>query len=589
VSVSIQMKGLDEAIAQKVKIWLEGDFDSATKHEIEKMIETNPKELIDAFYTNLSFGTGGLRGVMGPGTNRMNIYTVRFATQGLANYLKNWFKDIPIRVAIGYDSRHHSVEFAKEAARVLAGNGIDVFLFESLRPTPLVSFALRYKACQAAIMITASHNPPQYNGYKVYWDDGGQVLPPHDKGIIKEASRIEDLKQVKLAPENHAKIHMISKEVDDAYFEEILKYRLYPELDKKSGHELKILYSNLHGTGITIVPEALSRYGFTNVGYVDEQTVLDGSFPTTPSPNPEERQALELGIKKMLKEKYDIFLATDPDCDRIGVVVRVGDDVVLLTGNQMGAIAVDAIARTLSFDTLSRAGFVKTIVTTDLFRAIVERHGGHSFDVLPGFKYIAEKIRLWEKEQGGLHYIFGCEESYGCLLGTHVRDKDAAIACCLASEIALKLKKDGGKTLVDALDELYRSYGYFHEKLFSIKFEDSKAGKEAQQNIMKGLRAKPPEKLLGCAITKIGDLSKQQFRDLETKEEETIDLPKSDVLIFILQDSSKVIVRPSGTEPKMKVYLLLKEVLGSSSLEEVKERVQKRALLLEEELKKIFK
>jgi phosphomannomutase len=583
------MKGLDEAIAQKVKIWLEGDFDLETKHEIEKMVENNPKELIDAFYTNLSFGTGGLRGVMGPGTNRMNIYTVRFATQGLANYLKKCFFDTPTKVAIGYDSRHHSLEFAQNAARVLAGNGIEVFLFDSLRPTPLVSFACRYMQCQAAIMITASHNPPQYNGYKVYWNDGGQVLPPHDKGIIKEAARIEELKQVKLSPSDDPKIHIISKEVDEAYFHEIMKYRLYPELDTKFGSELKILYSNLHGTGVVIVPEALRRWGFPHVDYVEEQKVLDGSFPTTPYPNPEERQALELGIKKMLKEKYDIFIATDPDCDRLGVVVRVGDDVVCLTGNQMGVIAVDAIARTLSHDALSRAAFVKTIVTTDLFRAIVERHGGQCFDVLPGFKYIAEKIRLWESEKGGWKFIFGGEESYGFLLGTSVRDKDAAISSCLISEIALKLKKDGGKTLVDALNALYQSYGYYYEKLFSIKFEESKAGKEAQQNIMKNLRQSPPKTLSGLDVIKIGDLSNQELRDLITGEVTKIDLPKSDVLIFTLEDASKVVVRPSGTEPKMKIYQLLKEAQGMSSLTEQKARVQKRAQSLEEELRKILK
>jgi len=549
---------IDEAVQERVNKWLSDEYDAETKQTIKKLMQTNPQALVDAFYTNLSFGTGGLRGIMGVGTNRMNVYTVRAATQGLANYLRKVFGESDISVAIGHDSRNNSRAFAENAACVLAGNGIRVYLFEALRPTPLVSFACRYKKCQAAIMITASHNPPEYNGYKVYWDDGAQLLPPHDKGMIDEVSRIRELTQVKLAPLTSPLIEPIGKEVDEAYLQAIRPLALYPEDDLKHGKELKILYSNLHGTGITIVPKALDTFGFTNLGFVEEQKEPDGNFPTAHSPNPEERAALQLGIDKLLRDKYDILLATDPDCDRIGIVVRHRGQAVALTGNEIAAIFTEVICTALKATSRwpAKPAFVKTIVTTDLVKAIAEDEGATVFDVLPGFKYIAEKIRLWEGmgegEPNGYQYIFGGEESSGYLYGTQVRDKDAAISSCLASEIALHAKLQG-KTLVDLLHDIYEKYGVFTEELISIQFDEGKAGKEAQKSMMDRLRGSPPTLLAGHKVVNTIDVKNG-----------TSELPPSNVLIFVLDDSSKVIIRPSGTEPKMKIYLLMKEPITSN-------------------------
>lgn len=580
---SLSTQDIDPSIKERVQYWLEANFDDETKKEIVNLIENDREGLIDAFYTTLTFGTGGLRGIMGAGSNRMNIYTIRWATQGLANYLKKEFtKNQELRVAIGYDSRHHSKSFAEESARVLAGNGIKVFLFPALRPTPLVSFACRYYKCQSAIMITASHNPPSYNGYKVYWDDGAQVLPPHDKSIINEVNCLHDPDLVSLASLSSPLITLMGSEVEEAYFKAIVAERLWG--DEKNRSQLKILYSSLNGTGITMVPEALHRYGFTSIGYVEEQKEPNGDFPTTARPNPEEEAALRLGMKKLMKEEYDIFVATDPDADRMGVVVRHKGNPVILTGNQIACIAAEYVcrARVENGQMPKNGALVKSIVTTELFRAISKAHGASCFDVLTGFKFIAEKIREWESS-GEFSYLFGAEESYGYLLGTHARDKDAVIATCMISEIA-NLAKNEGKTLVDFLEELYRAHGVYREGLVSLEFQEGKEGSDRIKEIMQRLRMKAPTTLAGHAVTRIGDLLISKWKYLKDNREESILLPKSDVLILELEDQSKIVIRPSGTEPKMKIYLMVKEK-GPGAIEELIIRADEKAATFGKELK----
>jgi len=575
-----ELQDLDTDIQKRVRFWLEGNFDEATKREVQSLLDNDRESVVDAFYTNLSFGTGGMRGLMGVGTNRMNKYTVRWATQGLANYLKMAYDPkTPLKVAIGYDSRHNSRFFAEESARVLAGNDIEVFIFSEIRPTPLVSFACRFHKCSGAIMITASHNPPLYNGYKVYWDDGAQVLPPHDTGIMNEVMRLNDPDQVKLASFTSSLIHHMGKEVDDAYLKAIAPLQLWPAMGKKEGESLEILYSSLHGTGITIIPSALMQFGYTNLNFVDDQIIPDGNFPTAPKPNPEEKAALKLGIDKLLSDNLDIFVATDPDCDRFGVVVNHQGQAIALSGNQSLAIACEYVLEAYkeSGRLPAKAACVKTIVSTELFRAIVEGHKAFCFDVLTGFKYIAEKIRLWESSPNGYNFVFGGEESYGCLLGSVVRDKDAVIATCMMAEIALFAKRQK-KTLVDLLDELYMRYGVYTEHIASLEFAETKEGKEGMLDVMRRLREKSPKKLLNYKVSKVVDLLQAS------------DLPKSDVLILELDDGSKIVIRPSGTEPKTKVYVLCREngdKIDKSNLETLKKSANLKAIALANEIKRL--
>lgn len=544
---------LDPNTEANVKLWLEGDYDAESKETIRRLMQENPQEIVDAFYTNLSFGTGGLRGVMGVGCNRMNVYTVRFATQGLANYLNK--QNSSNAVFIGYDCRKNSRLFAEEAARVLAGNGIKAYLCEQLRPTPLVSFGCRYYNCQSAIMITASHNPPEYNGYKVYWADGGQILPPHDSGIIEEVRAIHCPAKVKQVELENALIVSIGREVDEAYFKAITPLQHYPEQNQIRGADLNVVFANLHGTGITMIPEALRCWGFHSLSIVEEQEAPDGNFPTVKSPNPEERDALKMGIEQMLSEKGDILLATDPDTDRVGAAVRVGNDVTLLNGNQIASLCLHHICEALSKEDKlpPKAAFVKTIVTTPLFKSIADYYERPCFDVLTGFKYIAEKIRQWEEDPNGHDYIFGGEESYGYLLGTHARDKDAVVVCCLICEVALNAKLED-KTLVDLLRDVYEKYGVFREKLVSLKFPETKAGREQMANALVGLRQSPPTDFAGIAVSSIEDYQSSEKLDLATGKRTAIDLPSSNVLRFELADKSWLVVRPSGTEPKVKLY-----------------------------------
>lgn len=546
----------DSATKRNIDLWLTGNFDSDTKRKVKELLNSNPQEAADAFYTNLSFGTGGLRGVMGVGTNRMNAYTVRAASQGLANYINNQTKpgEHP-SILIGYDSRQHSRYFAEEAAKTFAGNHIKVYLFKELRPVPLVSFGCRYKKCSAAVMITASHNPPEYNGYKVYWSDGAQILPPHDQGIIDEVNKITALDQVKTSPLNDPLIVLIDDEVDRAYLETIKKLENYPQVNANEGKQLAIVYSNLHGTGITMVPEALAEWGFTNVRFVDKQKVLDGHFPTVKYPNPEEHSALKLGIDTLIETNADILMATDPDCDRVGVVVSHKGGIVFLTGNQVACILLDHLCKALVDQNRmpKKPAVVKTIVTTELFKVIAEAYQVACLDVLTGFKYIAEKIRQWEEDPNGYTFIFGGEESYGYLLGTHSRDKDAVISCCLIAEAALQAKKEG-KTLYDRLQEIYKKYGVYIEKLVSVDFEESKEGREKMKKAMVNLRNEAPRQILGTPIESVEDYQSGIKTDLATGKTEKLTLPKSNVLRYHLKDNTQIVVRPSGTEPKIKLY-----------------------------------
>lgn len=548
---------LDSTTQKNVDLWLNGDYDEDTKASIRHLLRENPQEIINAFYTHLTFGTGGLRGLMGVGCNRINLYTIKAATQGLANYIKKQPKPKHgYAVFIGYDSRFQSREFAEASAKVLAGNGIHVYLCNELRPTPLVSFGCRWKQCSAAIVITASHNPPEYNGYKVYWSDGGQVLPPHDKGIIQEVNAITDLGMIQEGDTlQHPLIEEVVNEVDEAYLQNLESLQHYPQENRAHGSELKVVYTSLHGTGITLMPQALSRWGFSNVILVKEQAAPDGNFTTVESPNPEEESALALGISALEKVNGDILIATDPDADRLGVAIRHQNQVHLLNGNQIACLCLHHICEALSRNNAlpERAAFMKTIGTTELFQAIADAYHRPCFNVLTGFKYIAGKMHEWDQDPQGYQFIFGGEESYGYLLGTQTRDKDAIISGALICEVALHAKLQG-KTLIDLLHDLYRKYGVYVEKLVSLSFEESKSGKEQMQLGMKRLRSQPPKTLAGIEVIALEDYQSLVRTEIKTGKQERLTLPTSNVLLFWLEDGSKVMVRPSGTEPKIKLY-----------------------------------
>ena len=532
--------------------WLKGDYDDSTKNEIKDLLENDPQAITDAFYTTLSFGTGGLRGIMGVGSNRMNKYTVCSATQGLANYInqQNPTSHLGHSVFIGYDSRRNSQFFAEEAAKVLAGNGIKVLLTPELRPTPFVSFGCRIQQCSAAIMITASHNPPQYNGYKVYWSDGAQIIPPHDSGIISEVRKITDPKMIKSVETiHHPLITFSDKPLDEAYVEATIPHQLYPTINKEYGKELKIVYTSLNGTGITLIPQTLKAWGFTKIEYVKEQILPDGAFPTLKSPNPEDKSALELGIKLMEETHSDLLIANDPDADRVGVAVMHKGKTEILNGNEIACICLEHVITGLLEQNKmpEKAAFIKTIATTELFQAICDAHNKPCFNVLTGFKYIAERIREWEEgKDGGYQFILGGEESYGYLIGTQVRDKDAIISSALICEVALQAKLKN-KTLVDLLEDIWKKYGLYQEQLISVNFPETKEGKQRMAEGTAKIRKTPPKKILGIDILSVEDYQTSIKKDLKTGKESKITLPKSDVIVFNLADQSRVMVRPPGT------------------------------------------
>ncbi len=532
----------------KVKEWLSGDYDEATKEEIKRLKGEDPSQLEDAFYKDLEFGTGGLRGVMGVGTNRMNKYTVGMATQGYANYLRKCFDKVA--VAIAHDSRNNSREFAEITANIFAANDIKVYLFESLRPTPELSFAIRKFGCQGGVVCTASHNPKEYNGYKAYWDDGGQMVPPHDKNVITEVEKIKSLDDVKWDG-NEKNITIIGKDFDAQYIEMVKSLSVNPDICRQQ-HDLKIVYTPIHGTGIMLVPQALKAFGFDNVHIVEEQAKPDGNFPTVSYPNPEEKETMSIGLKKAKELDADILLGTDPDADRVGIGVKNNNgDWILLNGNQTALLVFNYIIEARKNKGLARPNdmVIKTIVTTDMIDVIAKDAGINCYNVLTGFKWIAEMIK---ENEGKENYVVGGEESFGLMVGDKVRDKDAVSAVAMICEMAA-VEKSKGKTLYSKLIDLYVQFGFYKEDLISITKKGMHGSKEIA-DMMQGFRENPPKEIAGSPVIEIYDYEKQVKRNIKTNQVEKISLPKSNVLQFITEDGSKISARPSGTEPKIKFY-----------------------------------
>jgi phosphoglucomutase len=550
---------MEHQIQSRIDKWLEGNYDEATKSAIRGMAVNNTNELADAFYKNLEFGTGGLRGIMGIGTNRINRYTIGMATQGFANYLLNCFSNEQVRVAIAHDSRNNSRLFAEITANVMAANGIHVYLFESLRPTPELSFAIRKLNCHGGVVCTASHNPREYNGYKAYFNDGGQLVPPHDKNVIIEVEKIEKVEDVKWNG-GESNIHLLGEEMDKAYIGMVKGLSVYPDVIERQ-NDLKIVYTPIHGTGFIMVPQVLKEFGFTNVHVVEEQMNPDGNFPTVVYPNPEESEAMSLGLKKATGLDADILLGTDPDADRVGIGVKDNHgNWVLLNGNQTAVLAFNYMIEARKTKGLAKENdmVVKTIVTTDLIDLIASKNNIKCYNVLTGFKWIAELIK--EKEANE-NYIIGGEESYGLMIGDQLRDKDAVSAVALLCEMAA-YEKDAGKSLFTKLLELYVKYGLFREHLISI----TKKGRDGQEQIaamMDKYRNDPPQTLAGVKVVGLYDYDKKEAKDLTNGQVCSIELPQSNVLQFILEDGSKVSARPSGTEPKIKFYFSVQGKLDS--------------------------
>ena len=547
-------------IKSKARQWLGPEFNEETRNEVREMLAKDEKKLIDAFYQDLEFGTGGLRGIMGAGTNRMNIYTLGMATQGLSNYVIKECGNKGIKVAIAHDCRNNSRYFAETAADIFSANGFEVYLFEALRPTPELSFAIRQYKCQSGVVITASHNPPEYNGYKAYWNDGGQVVAPHDEAIIEEVRKITSVDQIKFDGKKD-KIKILGKETDQLFLNEVLKMSINPEIIKKQS-DIGIVFTPIHGTGGTLVPQALKMFGFKNIQSVPEQDIVDGNFPTVKSPNPEEPAALSMAIKKAYETGAELVMATDPDADRLGIAVRnKQNEFVLLNGNQTGVLLTHYILSQFSERNKYNGNeyIIKTIVTTDLLDRIAERYGVKCYNVLTGFKFFAELIR---KLEGKEKYIGGGEESYGFLPGDYVRDKDAVASCALAAEIAA-FAKHNGKSLYTLLIDIYLEYGLYKEKLINIVRKGAEGANEIK-SMMTGYRNNPPKSINNSKVVKIDDYETLISTDFLSGEKKNIDLLKSDVLQFFLEDGSKISVRPSGTEPKIKFYFSVNTKLESA-------------------------
>jgi len=571
---------LVQQVREKANKWLKSGIDQESKRQIENLLNNDQDELIESFYKDLEFGTGGLRGIMGIGTNRVNIYTVGMATQGLSNYLKQQFSEMKqIKVAIAYDSRNNSRLFAEKTASVFSANGIKAYLFESLRPTPELSFAIRHLKCQSGVVITASHNPKEYNGYKAYWDDGGQIIRPHDKNIIAEVQKINKISDV-LFDTSMKNVEIIGEKTDFEYVKELVKLSLNPEIIKKH-KDLKIVYTPIHGSGVNLVPRVLKEYGFENIISVQEQNIPDGNFPTVKSPNPEEPAALQMAIEKAKKVNADIVMATDPDGDRVGIAVKdLKGDFVLLNGNQTAALLLNyLISQWKEKGKLKGKEYiVKTIVTSEILTEIAQKYKVEYFDVLTGFKYIADIIK---QNEGKKKFIGGGEESYGYLAGEFVRDKDAVMSCALIAETAAFIKNQN-KTLYEALIDIYIEFGFYKETLISL-VRKGKSGDEEIKKMMEDYRNSPPQTINNSNVMLIHDFLKQKTFDQISHLRYDINLPKSDVLQFILHDGTKISIRPSGTEPKIKFYFGVKEKLDK------REDFEKVNTLLDEKIKNIIK
>ena len=551
---------LSSDIQQRVNTWLTASYDADTQAEIRRLQADNQADsLNDAFYRSLEFGTGGLRGLMGAGSNRMNRYTLGMATQGLCNYLNQQFPEQEIKVAVAHDSRNNSRLFAETVAGIFSANGITVYLFEDLRPTPELSFAIRHLGCQSGCVITASHNPKEYNGFKVYWEDGSQVVAPHDKAIITEVNAIASVEEVKFTADN-SRIKIIGSEIDATYLAQVKQLSINPAAIAAQ-HDLGIVYTPLHGSGITLVPDALAAFGFTNVSIVPGQATPDGNFPTVVSPNPEEKAAMQMALDQAKAQDADLVLATDPDADRVGMGVKnEKGEWVLLNGNQTAALLTHYLlsARKAAGRMTPQDYIVYTIVTSDILGDIAHHYGVKAYQTLTGFKYIAGLMRDFEGQQT---YIGGGEESYGYLIGDFVRDKDAVSACAMIAEMAA-VAKAAGRTLYQEMTQMYAQYGLYVEDLISLTKKGQRGAEEIQE-MMAGLRANPPATIAGLPVIEMRDYQTGQIRDLRTGINTPTGLESSNVLQFILEDGSKISARPSGTEPKIKFYFSVKEPLKS--------------------------
>jgi len=580
---AIMSSKIDAATKEKIQKWLDGNIDKDTKDAIKKMISENKEdELIDSFYKDLEFGTGGLRGLMGPGSNRMNKYTIGMATQGLSNYLKKSFPNEQIKVAIAHDSRNNSDYFAKITAEVFSANGIKVYFFKELRPTPELSFAIRHLKCHSGVVITASHNPKEYNGYKAYWNDGAQMIYPHDVNVIKEVQSIKDINEVKFDRKDNL-IETISDSVDEAYLNQIVALSISKDAIKRQKN-LKIVYTPIHGTGITMVPQVLKKFGFENVTVVEEQSKPDGNFPTVVYPNPEESEAMNLAVKKAKEIDADLVLATDPDSDRVGIALKNHkNEFQLLNGNQTGSLLIGYL-----INAWKEAGkikgkefVVKTIVTSDIIEKIAKANGVKCYNTLTGFKYIAALIKDLEGKET---FIGGGEESYGYLIGDNVRDKDAIASCAFIAEM-VAYAKDKGVSLFDMMRDMYVQYGFYKEKLISIT-KKGKSGAEEIQSMMKDLRNNPPKTIAGSPLVKLLDYQAQKSKDIATGKETDINLPKENVLQFLTEDGSLISARPSGTEPKIKFYFSVNAPLKSrEDFDKVSSELDKKVDRIIEDMK----
>ena len=561
------MNNVDAAILARAQAWLNGDYDAETKAGVEALLNGNDADaIIDSFYRDLEFGTGGMRGIMGVGTNRMNKYTIGAATQGLSNYLLQQFPGQQIKVALAHDSRNNATLFAQIVADVFSANGIKVYFFDGLRPTPELSFAIRHLACQSGVMLTASHNPKEYSGFKAYWNDGGQIIAPHDKNIIGEVMKITNVSQINFAAKPEL-IERIGAEIDKLFIDTITKVSIDREAIAAQ-HDLSIVFSPIHGTAVDIVPRALKQLGFTNVHLVEEQCIPDGNFPTVVYPNPEEHEAMTLALRKAEKVGADIVMATDPDADRVGIAIRNPQgEYILLNGNQTGSLLFYYLLNQWESKGMLNGNeyIIKTVVTTYLIDKMAESKGVTCYNTLTGFKFIGA---LMTQLQGQKTFIAGCEESYGYLVGDHVRDKDAVVGCTMLAEMCAHYKNKG-KSLYEVLIDIYREYGLYKETLLSFT-KAGKRGAEEIQELMAGYRANPPKTLAGMNIMRVKDYEQRIETDLRTGQTWPIDLPKSNVMQFVTENGGIISARPSGTEPKIKYYISLNTQLADVKLYDAK-------------------